>query len=166
MFDLKNYNAVYYPAKSNQPLNILVDYDLDDEDGYPVRVTSQSDTFSLSGKYLNTDVNPCIFPYSSEWYNKLKAIYPDLQPCEPDYRAVIKNILANCDVVVCKMSYDSFDNAIASNAVFATHRNTILNDSIYYVPVNPYTLKPCNSDMDYYVLPDLHIPPINPTGDH
>ena len=111
-------------------------------------------------------MNPHIFPYSSEWYNKLKAIYPDLQPYEPDYRAVIKNILANCNVVVCKMSYDSFDNAIASNAVFATHRNTILNDSIYYVPVNPYTLKPCNSDMDYYVLPDLHIPPINPTGDH
>ena len=166
MFDLKNYNAVYYPAKSNQPLNILVDDDLDDEDGYPVRVTGQSDNFSLSGKYLDTDVNPRIFPYSSEWYNKLKAIYPDLQPYEPDYRAVIKNILANCDVVVCKMSYDSFDNAIASNAVFATHRNTILNDSIYYVPVNPYTLKPCNSDMDYYVLPDLHIPPINPTGDH
>ena len=158
MFDLKNYNAVYYPAKSNQPLNILVDYDLDDEDGYPVRVASQSDSFSLSGKCLNTDVNPRIFPYSSEWYNKLKAIYPDLQPYEPDYRAVIKNILANCNVVVCKMSYDSFDNAIASNAVFATHRNTILNDSIYYVPVNPYTLKPCNSDMDYYVLPDLHIP--------
>ena len=166
MFDLKNYNTVYYPTKSNQPLNIRVDYDLDDEDGYPVRVTSQSDNFSLSGKYLNTDVNPCIFPYSSEWYDKLKPIYPDLEPYVVDYRAVIKNILANCNVVVCKMSYDSFDNAIASNAVFATHRDTILSDNIYYVPVNPYTLKPCNSDMDYYVLPDLHIPPINPTGDH
>ena len=166
MFDLKNYNAVYYPAKSNQPLNILVDYDLDDEDGYPVRVPGQCDNFSLDGKYLDTDVNPRIFPYSSEWYNKLKTVYPDLQPYAPDYRAIIKNILANCNVVVCKMSYDSFDNAIASNAVFATHRNTILNDSIYYVPVNPYTLKPCNSDMDYYMLPDLHIPPINPTGDH
>ena len=159
MFDLKNYNAVYYPAKSNEPLNIMVDLDLVDEGGYPVRVTNQSDNFSLDGRYLDTDVNPRIFPYSSEWYNKLKAVYPDLQPYYvPDYRAIIKNILANCDVVTCKVSYDSFGNAIAGNNVFIIYKDLILNDSIYYVPVNPYTLKPCNSDTDYYVLPDLHTP--------
>ena len=158
MFDLKNYNAAYYPTKSNKPLNIAVDLDLDDEDGCPVRVPGQSDTFSLDGKYLATDVNPHIFPYSSEWYNKLKTIYPDLQPYVPDYRAIIKNNLANCDTVICKVSYDSFDNAIANSSVFIIYKDTILSDSNYYVPVNPYSLKPCNSDTDYYVLPDLHIP--------
>ena len=158
MFDLKNYNAVYYPTKSNEPLNILVNYDLDDEDGYPVQVTGQNDTFSLDGKYLNTDMNPHIFPYSSEWYNKLKAIYPDLQPYVADYRAVIKSILKNCDAVVCKVSYTSFDKAITGGDITTIRRNTILSDNLYYVPVNPYTLKPCNSDTDYYVLPDLYIP--------
>lgn len=158
MFNLKNYNAVYYPAKRNEPLNITVDIDLDDEDGYPVRVPGQGDNFSLDGKYLDTDVNPRIFPYSQEWYDKLKLAYPNLEPYVADYRAIIKSILVNCDVVVCKVSYASFDNAIAGNSILTIHRDKILGDSIYYVPVNPYSLKPCNSDTDYYVLPDLHIP--------
>ena len=158
MFNLKNYNAVYYPAKSNEPLKILIDYDLDDEDGYPVIVTGQSDDFSLDGKYHEADENPVLFPYSSEWYDKLKVVYPDLKPYVTDYHAVIKNILANSPMVVCKFSYIGFDKAITSDTIVTIHRDKILNDNTYYVPVNPYTLKPCNSDTDYYVLPDLYIP--------
>ena len=158
MFNLKDFNVAYYPAKSNEPLVISVDYDqVDNSQGYPIKLSGQVSAFTLEGKYCLSAANPIVFPYTQEWYDKLKVVYPNLKPFVADYRAIIKAILANCDVVVCKMSYDSFDNAIASNAVFATHRNTILSDSIYYVPVNPYTLKPCNSDTDYYVLPDLYI---------
>ena len=159
MFNLRNHNAAYYPTKSNEPLEVFVDLNqVDNNQDYPIKLSGQVSSFTLDGKYCVSSPNPAVFPYTQEWYDKLKVVYPDLKPYVVDYRAVIKNILANCNVVVCKMSYDSFDNAIASNAVFATHRNTILNDSIYYVPVNPYTLKPCNSDTDYYVLPDLYIP--------
>ena len=159
MFDLRNHNAAYYPTRSNEPLAIAINLDeVNNNQGYPVKLSGQVGAWTLEGKYFVSSPNPAVFPYTQEWYDKLKVVYPDLKPYVADYRAVLKNILANCNVVVCKMSYDSFDNAIASNAVFAIHRNMTLSDNLYYVPVNPYTLKPCNSDMDYYVLPDLYIP--------
>lgn len=158
MFNLKNFNAVYYPAKSNEPLNILVDYDLDDEDGYPVTVTGQSDTFALDGKYHETDENPVLFPYSSAWYNKLKAIYPNLKPYEPDYRNVIKSILANAKTVVCKKSSISHQEAIKNSTLVFVDSYTQLFKDTYYVAVNPFTLEVCDSDADYFVMPNINIP--------
>ena len=158
MFNLKNFNAVYYPAKSSEPLNITVDFDLDDEDGYPVRVTSQSDTFSLDGKFLGTDENPALFPYSSEWYNKLKAVYPNLQPYGPDYHSVIKSILANTKTVVCKKSSISRKDAITNKELVFVDADTQLSKKAHYVPVNPFTLEVCDSDVDYFVIPDVYIP--------
>ena len=158
MFNLKNFNTVYYPTKSNEPLKILVDYDLDDEDGYPVKVTGQIDTFSLCGKYLDTDVNPVLFPYSNEWYNKLKVIYPDLQPYEPDYHSVIKSILANAKTVVCKKSSISHKDAITNKGLVFVDVDTKLNQDVYYVAVNPFTLEVCDSGMDYFTMPSINIP--------
>ena len=158
MFNLRNYIAVYYPAKSNKPLNIVVDLDLDDEDGFPVRVTSQSDNFSLDGKYLDTDVNPRIFPYSSEWYNKLKAVYPDLQPYEPDYHNVIKSILTNAKTVVCRKSCVNHAEAIESGALVFVDADTQLSQDVYYVAVNPFTLEVCDSGIDYFAMPNINIP--------
>ena len=158
MFNLKNFNAVYYPAKSNEPLKILVDYDLDDEDGYPVTVTGQCDTFTLDGKYLENDENSVLFPYSSEWYNKLKAVYPNLQPYEPDYHSVIKSILANAKTVVCRKSYTNHVEAIKSGALVFVDADTQLFKDAYYVAVNPFTLEVCDSDVDYFVIPDVYMP--------
>ena len=158
MFNLKNFNAVYYPAKSNEPLNILVDYDLDDEDGYPVTVTGQIYTFTLDGKYHENDENPVLFPYSSEWYNKLKAVYPNLKPYEPDYRSVIKSILANAKTVICKKSSISHQEAIKNSTLVFVDENTQLFKDTYYVAVNPFTLEVCESDMDYFTIPNINIP--------
>lgn len=159
MFNLKDFNAAYCPTRSNEPLLIAINLnELDAPKGYPVKLSGQVGAWTLEGKYCVSSPNPAVFPYTQEWYDRLRPAYPDLKPYVADYRAIIKSILVNCDVVVCKVSYDSFDNAIAGNNVFTIHRDTILGDSIYYVPVNPYSLKPCNSDTDYYVLPDLYIP--------
>ena len=158
MFNLKNYNAVYYPAKSNEPLNIFVDLDDDDEDGYPVTVTDQIDTFALDGKYLETDENPVLFPYSSAWYNKLKAVYPNLKPYEPDYHNVIKSILTNAKTVVCKKSSISHQEAIKNNTLVFVDVDTELFKDTYYVAVNPFTLEVCESDMDYFTMPNINIP--------
>lgn len=159
MFNLRDFNAAYCPTRSNEPLVIAINLDeVDNNQGYPVKLSGQVGTFTLDGKCHISAPNPSIFPYTQEWYDKLKPAYPDLKPYVADYRAIIKNVLVNCDVVVCKVSYSSFDNAITGDSIFTIHRDTTLNDSIYYVPVNPYSLKPCNSDTDYYVLPDLHIP--------
>ena len=158
MFNLKDFNTVYYPAKSNEPLNILIDYDLDDEDGYPVKVTGQCDTFSLNGKYLDKDENPVMFPYSSEWYNKLKAVYPNLRPYEPDYRSVIKSILANAKIVVCKKSPISHKDAITNTKLVFVDADTRFSKDTYYVAVNPFTLEVCESDLDYFTMPNINIP--------
>lgn len=159
MFNLRDFNAVYCPAKSNEPLLITINLDeVDNNQGYPVKISGQVGTWTLEGKYCVSSPNPSVFPYTQEWYDKLKPAYPNLKPYVADYRAVIKNILANSPMVVCKFSYIGFDKAITSDDIVTIHRDKILNDSLYYVPVNPYTLKPCNSDTDYYVLPDLYIP--------
>ena len=159
MFNLKDFNAAYCPTKSNEPLLVSVDLDqVDNNQGYPVNLSGQVGAWTLEGKHCVSSPNPTVFPYTQEWYDKLKVVYPDLKPYVADYRAVIKAILANCDVVVCKVSYIGFDNAITGDDIATIRRHTILSDNLYYVPVNPYTLKPCNSDTDYYVLPDLYIP--------
>ena len=155
MFDLTKYTKAYVPSCTNSVREIAF---LGKNNGYPIHIVDEHLTVTSDGKNFPQDDNPIVFPYSQEWYDKLKLAYPNLEPYVADYRAIIKSILVNCDVVVCKVSYDSFDNAIAGNNVFTIHRDTILGDSIYYVPVNPYSLKPCNSDTDYYVLPDLYIP--------
>lgn len=159
MFNLKDFNVAYYPTKSNEPLVVSVDLDqVDNNQGYPIKLSGQVGSFTLDGKYAISATNPSVFPYTREWYDKLKAVYPDLKPYVADYRTIIKNILVNCDVVVCKVSYIGFDKAITGGDITTIHRNTILSDNLYYVPVNPYSLKPCNSDTDYYVLPDLYTP--------
>lgn len=155
MFNLTQYTKAYVPSCTNSVREIAF---LGKNNGYPIHIVDEHLTVTADGKNFPHDDNPIVFPYSQEWYDKLKPAYPNLKPYVADYRAIIKSILVNCDVVVCKVSYDSFDNAIAGNNVFTIHRDTILNNSIYYVPVNPYSLKPCNSDTDYYVLPDLYIP--------
>ena len=159
MFNLKDFNAAYCPTSSNEPLVITINPDeIYAPKGYPVKLSGQVGSWTLEGKHCVSSPNPTVFPYTQEWYDKLKVVYPDLKPYVADYRAVIKAILANCDEVVCKVSYIGFDNAITGGDIATIRRNTILSDNLFYVPVNPYTLKPCNSDMDYYVLPDLHIP--------
>ena len=158
MFNLKDFNTVYYPAKSNEPLNIRVDYGLDDEENYPVRVAGQGDVFTLDGKYYEEDENPVLFPYSSEWYNKLKAAYPNLRPCEPDYHSVIKSILANSKTVVCQKSSISHQEAIKNSALFFVDSYTQLLKDTYYVAVNPFTLEVCDSYTDYFTMPNINIP--------
>ena len=157
MFNLKDFNTVYYPARSNEPLNILIDLD-DDEDDYPVKVTGQCDTFSLDGKYLDTDDNPVLFPYSSTWYNKLKVVYPNLKPYEPDYHSVIKTILANAKTVICKKSSISYKDAITNTELVFVDANTELFKDVHYVAVNPFTLEVCDSDVDYFTIPNINIP--------
>lgn len=159
MFNLRHYNAAYYPTKSNEPLVIAINLnELDAPKGYPVKLSGQVGAWTLEGKHCVSSPNPSVFPYTQEWYDKLKVVYPDLKPYVADYLAVIKSILKNCDAVVCKVSYISFNNAITGGDIATIRKNSILSDNLYYVPVNPYTLKPCNSDTDYYVLPDLYIP--------
>lgn len=159
MFNLRHYNAAYCPTRSNEPLVIAINLDeIDAPKGYPVKLSGQAGAWTLEGKYCVSSPNPTVFQYTQEWYDKLKVVYPDLKPYVADYRAVIKSILKNYDAVVCKVSYISFDKAITGDDIATIRRNTILSDNLYYVPVNPYTLKPCNSDTDYYVLPDLYIP--------
>ena len=158
MFNLKDFNAAYCPTRSNEPLVITTNPDKYAPKDYPIRLSGQVGAWTLEGKHCVSSPNPTVFPYTQEWYDKLKPAYPDLKPYVVDYRAVIKAILANCDAVVCKVSCIGFDNAITDGDIATIRRNTILSDNLFYVPVNPYTLKPCNSDTDYYVLPDLYIP--------
>ena len=158
MFNLRNHNAAYCPTRSNGPLVIAINLDEDNNQDYPVNLSGQIGSWTLDGKYVISAPNPSVFPYTQEWYDKLKVIYPDLKPYVADYHSVIKSILANAKTVVCRKSYVNHAEAIKSGALVFVDANTQLSKGAYYVVVNPFTLEVCNSDADYFAIPDINIP--------
>ena len=104
------------------------------------------DTFTKEGKRVEIDDNPYIFPEST--YETLKLIYPDLinEPTLDITYSEVYNILLNIlPGVLCGVSDISIENAIDSSIRI---RDT--NDGwAYYVPINPYSLKPCKTVEEY-----------------
>lgn len=154
MFDLTQYTKVYVPSLTNSPEEITIV----DNANYPIKILNNHIGLTKDGKHSIHAPNPVLFPYSKEWYNKLKTVYPNLKPYEPDYRSVIKSILANAKTVVCKKSSISHNEAIKNNTLVFVDVDTELFKDTYYVAVNPFTLEVCESDTDYFTMPNINIP--------
>ena len=75
--NLKLNDKVYYPAKTNDILSVVV---ISENIACPVKLSKYPSTFTLNGLEFTSDKNPSIFPATIEWYNILKNIYPDLKP--------------------------------------------------------------------------------------
>ena len=154
MFDLTQYTKVYAPALGNSPKEIEI---LDKEKFYPIKLSENRMSLTKDGKHSTHASNPVVFPYSQEWYDKLKVVYPDLKPYVVDYRAIIKSILANTKTVACRKSYVNHAEAIKSGALVFVDANTQLSKDAYYVVVNPFTLEVCESAIDYFTMPNIDI---------
>lgn len=110
-FELKLNDEVYYPAKSNEPLNILIDYNLDDEDDYPVKLNRYPGTFTLDGLEFISDENPSIYPATIEWYNILKNVYPNLKPPKTNIRILLSKTITQ----YYEIEIEESDPNVASN---------------------------------------------------
>ena len=148
MYLFKNNERVFCPEFSNKLLILLPNKDSDSntDDEYPFKITNM-DTYTKEGKRLHdTSINPSIFPESM--YEELKQIYPDLSnelPLENVYMEVYNILLSILPGVLCGVSDLSAESALNGTIRIRTE-NT---NWVYYVPINPYSLKPCKTVEEY-----------------
>ena len=152
MFDLTQYTKVYVPSVSNSPKEFKI---IDKPNMYPINISGDTTNVTKDGKKYSIDPNPIAFPYSQEWYDKLKVVYPNLEPYKDEYNELIKLLEQRVESVACRVSRTSYEEACKNGyVVFKNFEGSFT----YFVPVNPYTLEPCKTVEDYFRVPSLDIP--------
>ena len=147
MYLFKNHEKVFCPEYSNTLLVLKPNEDDDGEveDTYPFKI-DELDSYTKDGKRLASSKNPSIFPESM--YESLKLVYPDLSnepTLDTTYSEVYNILLSILPGVLCGVSDISAENALDSSIRIRED-----NDNwVYYVPINPYSLKPCKTVEEY-----------------
>lgn len=147
MYLFKKNERVFCPDFSNELQILLPNEDSEGNvnDTYPFKIKNMG-SYTKEGKRLDVSKNLAIFPESM--YETLKLIYPDLsnEPALATTYTEVYNILLNIlPGVLCGASDVSVENALSS-----TIRIRDSNDDWeYYVPINPYSLKPCKTVEEY-----------------
>ena len=147
MHIFKKNEKVFCPEYSNNLIVLVSNEDSEGniDDTYPFKIPNR-DSYTEDGKRLYGNKNPSIFPESM--YESLKLVYPDLNN-EPNLDAIYKevyNILLNIlPGVLCAVSDVSIENAL--NSAIRIRDNN--DDWEYYIPINPYSLKPCKTVEEY-----------------
>ena len=148
MYLFKNYEKVFCPEYSNTLLVLKPNADEDGEvdDTYPFKIDGL-DSYTKEGKRLTSSKNPAIFPESM--YESLKLIYPDLSnehTLDTTYSEVYNILLSILPGVLCGVSDISVENALKDSSIRIREDN---EGWAYYVPINPYSLKPCKTVEEY-----------------
>lgn len=149
MFDLTQYTKAYAPSFTNSAKEITF---LEKNQGYPIRLKDEHLTVTLEGKNYPNDDNPIVFPYSQEWYDKLKVAYPNLEPYKDETKELLNLLEQQVDSVACRVSRTSYEEACKNG--YVVFKNEVFEGNFtYFVPVNPYTLEPCKTVEDYFTIP-------------
>ena len=147
MYLFKNHERVFCPDYSNEVQILLPNEDSEGNvhDTYPFKIKNLG-SYTEEGKRIDMSKNPSIFPESM--YETLKLIYPDLsneQSLANIYSEVYNILLTILPGVLCGASDVSIENALNSSIRICDSND----DWEYYVPVNPYSLKPCKTVEEY-----------------
>ena len=147
MYIFKNHERVFCPDYSNELQILLPNEDSEGNvhDAYPFRIENMG-SYTKEGKRLDMSKNPSLFPESM--YETLKLIYPDLSnkhTLATTYNEVYNILLNILPSVLCGASDVSIENALDSSIRIRTSNNAWK----YYVPINPYSLKPCKTVEEY-----------------
>lgn len=154
MFDLTQYTKIYIPSISNSPKEFSV---IKGGNGQSICIKGEALFVTEDGKLSRYHDNPIAFPYSKEWYEKLKVVYPDLEPYKDGYKELLTLLEQQVKSVACRVSRTSYEEACKNG--YVVFKNTAFEGSFtYFVPVNPYTLEPCKTFEDYFKVPSLDIP--------
>lgn len=152
MFDLTKYTKVYAPALNNSPIEIEI---LDKEKFYPIKLSENRMSLTKDGKHSTHASNPVVFPYSQEWYEKLKVVYPNLEPYKDDPKELLDLLEQQVSSVACRVSNISYDDA-RKNGI--TGFKDYKGENLYFIPINPFTLKECKTVEDYFKVPSRKMP--------
>ncbi len=147
MHIFKKNEKVFCPEYSNNLLVLVSNEDSEGniDDTYPFKIPNR-DSYTKDGKRLYGNKNPSIFPESM--YESLKLVYPDLNNesnLDVTYKEVYNILLNILPGVLCAVSDVSIENAL--NSAIRIRDNN--DDWEYYVPINPYSLKPCKTVEEY-----------------
>ena len=149
MFDLTKYTKVYAPALSNSPKEIEI---LDKEKFYPIKLSENNMSLTKDGKHSTHAANPVVFPYSQEWYDKIKSVYPDLEPYKDEAKELLNLLEQQVKSVACRASHVSYEDARKNGIlVFKDY----VGECVYFVPINPFTLEECKTVEDYFKDPSI-----------
>lgn len=147
MFDLTKYTKVYVPSLSNSPIEIEI---LDKEKFYPIKLSENRMSLTKDGKHSTHAANPVVFPYSQEWYDKIKSIYPDLEPYKDETKELLNLLEQQVDSVACRVSNVSYEDARKNGIVVF---KAFKGEGLYFIPINPFTLEECKTVEDYFKVP-------------
>ena len=146
MFDLSQYRKVYVPSLTNSPEEITII----DNANYPIKLSENRMSLTKDGKHSTHAPNPVVFPYSSEWYNKLKPLYPNLEPYKDEAKDLLALLEERVDSVACRVSDVSYEDARKNGiVVFKDYKG----EGLYFIPINPFTLEECKTVEDYFKVP-------------
>ena len=152
MFDLTKYTKVYVPSFSNSPKEFSA---IKRGNGQLICIESEALTVTEDGKLFNYHDNSIVFPYSKEWYEKLKVVYPDLEPYKDDNKKLLNLLEQQVNSVACKVSNVSYEDAHKNGVVvFKDYKG----EGLYFIPINPFTLEEAKTVEDYFKVPSLDIP--------
>ena len=147
--NLDQNSLVYFPIKSNKPLELKKS--LSFPDMFIIEVGSKEFLVTSEGKMSIKDIHPSVFPYTLNWFNTLSTLYPSLEPYKEDkyfydYNSVIKILFQIHKHVLCVVSSVDYQHALCEPISMKHSFETFK----FHVPINPYTLKPCKTIQEYY----------------
>ena len=147
--NLDQNSLVYFPVKSNKPLELKKSLTLPNM--FKIEVDSKEFIITNEGKLSEKDIHPNVFPYTLSWFNILSTLYPSLEPYKSekyfyDYNSVVKNLFQIHKHVLCVTSSVDYQHALCEPISIKHSFETFK----FHVPINPYTLKPCKTIQEYY----------------
>lgn len=147
--NLDQNSLVYFPIKSNKPLELKKSLTLSNM--FKIEVDSREFIINDQGKMFLEDIHPSVFPYTLNWFNTLSTLYPSLEPYKEDkyfydYNSVVKILFQIHKHVLCVVSSVDYQHALCEPISMKHSFETFK----FHVPINPYTLKPCKTIQEYY----------------
>lgn len=96
---------------------------------------------NMNSTWRNLDLYTLVINNLSEYEFRFK----------PNYKELSDKLFKMYDILVCKMSYISYEDALSNHISLAYVK---FKSDEYIIPLNPYTLEPIETVEDYHKIPE------------
>lgn len=96
---------------------------------------------NMNSTWRNLDLYTLVINNLSEYEFRFK----------PDYKELSDKLFKMYDILVCKMSYISYKDALSKHISLVDVK---FKSDKYIIPLNPYTLDPIETVEDYHKIPE------------
>ena len=96
---------------------------------------------NMNSTWRNLDLYTLVINNLSEYEFRIK----------PNYKELSDKLFKMYDILVCKMSYISYEDALSKHISLVDVK---FKSDKYIIPLNPYTLDPIETVEDYHKIPE------------